>query len=64
MKRNRAMQLVGRQPKWALRNMRQALEMLPTLNTPEDWQRLNATYTVLRTPHKKRLNVPTEEMEK
>ena len=46
--------LVGNQPKWALRNMRRALEMLPWNNSANDWQRLEACYTVLRVPHKLR----------
>jgi len=39
--------------------MRRALEMLTAQNTPEDWERLNACYVILKTPHKKRLNIPT-----
>lgn len=50
-----AKKLVGRQPKWALHNMRKALEILTWSNTPEDWQRLEACYVVMKIPHAKRL---------
>lgn len=50
-----AQKIVGRQPAWAIRNMRKALEMLPLLNTPGEWQRLTACYTLARTPIKKRV---------
>ena len=50
-----AKQIIGKQPKFAIRNMRRALEMLTRLNTPEEWERLEACYVVLKTPHNKRI---------
>ncbi len=42
MTRAEARAVVGNQPTWALRNMALALQMLPRLNTAEDWRRLRA----------------------
>jgi len=42
MTRAEARAIIGNQPKWALRNMARALQMLPRLNTCDDWQRLRA----------------------
>jgi hypothetical protein len=50
-----AWKIVGNQPKWALRNMKQALESMTWLNTSDDWQRLEATYIVTKTPIAKRI---------
>ena len=50
-----AKQIIGNQPLWAVRNMRKALEMLTWNNTPEDWERLEACYVVLKTPHTQRI---------
>jgi len=44
-----AWKIVGNQPKWALRNMVKALEMLPALNTPEDNERLQAAKIAVKT---------------
>jgi hypothetical protein len=50
-----AQKIVGRQPAWAIRNMRKALEMLPWENTPDEWRRLQACYTLARTPKTRRI---------
>jgi hypothetical protein len=51
-----ARKIIGtRQPTWAIRNMRKALELHPWRNTPGEWQRLEACYTLARTPTKKRV---------
>jgi hypothetical protein len=50
-----ANKLVGRQPKWALRNMQRALEMHTWHNTAEDWRRLEACYVLRRVPLKNRV---------
>ncbi len=42
MTRLEAREILGNQPKWALRNMARALSMLTRLNTKEDWNRLAA----------------------
>jgi|APGre2960657505_1045072.scaffolds.fasta_scaffold05862_3 hypothetical protein len=34
--------ITGNQPRWALRNMMQALSMCPAINTPEEDERLAA----------------------
>jgi len=52
---DQAKKIVGSQPKYAIRNMRKALEMLNLLNTEEEWTRLEACYVVLKTPHKSRI---------
>jgi hypothetical protein len=55
---NQAKKIIGNQPRWAIRNMKRALEMLTLLNTPDEWQRLQAAYIVTRTPLAKRLDIP------
>lgn len=42
MTREQARALLGNQPKWALRNCAKALQMMTSLNTFEDWRRLEA----------------------
>jgi Holliday junction resolvasome RuvABC DNA-binding subunit len=42
MTRKQAKQIIGNQPKWALKNMARALQMLSLLNTPAEWERLRA----------------------
>jgi len=54
-----AKSIIGNQPLWTVRNMKHALETLTWYNTPDDWQRLQAAYIVTRTPHAKRLTIPT-----
>ena len=44
----KAKRIVGNQGTWALRNMVMALNLLPRLNTPEDWERLEAAKVVLK----------------
>ena len=44
----RAKKIIGNQASWSLRNMVKALNMLPLMNTPEDWERLEAGKVVLR----------------
>ena len=41
--------IVGNQPKWAIKNMIRALNMLPALNTKEDWERLEAAQIAVKT---------------
>lgn len=55
MTRKEARAIIGNQPKWAVRNMRRALEMMTYRNTPDDWKRLEACYTLAGTPHSKRV---------
>ena len=43
-----AQKISGNQPRWALKNMIKALEMLPALNTAEDNLRLKAAKIVLK----------------
>lgn len=43
-----AKELVGNQDTNSLRNMIKALNMLTALNTPEDWERLEAAKVVLK----------------
>jgi len=47
-----AKELVGNQDTVSLRNMIKALNMLTALNTPEDWQRLEAAKVVLKARNK------------
>jgi hypothetical protein len=47
-----AKELVGNQDTTSLRNMIKALNMLTALNTPEDWQRLEAAKVVLKARNK------------
>jgi hypothetical protein len=47
-----AKELVGNQDTVSLRNMVKALNMLPALNTAEDWQRLEAAKVVLKARNK------------
>ncbi len=56
---DQAKKIVGSQPKYAIRNMRKALEMLNLLNTEEEWARLEACYVILKTPVTKRINYGT-----
>ena len=42
MTRKQAKQIIGNQPRWALKNMARALQMLTYQNTPEEWRRLRA----------------------
>ena len=42
MTRKEARKIVGNQPKWALRNMARALQMMTWQNTADDWRRLEA----------------------
>ena len=46
-----AWKIVGNQPTWALKHMVKALEMLPSLNTEEDWERLRAAKICLKNPN-------------
>ena len=43
-----AWEIMGNQPKWAIRNMIKALTMLPALNTREDKIRLQAARIALK----------------
>ena len=43
-----AKKIVGKQPKWAIKNMLKALQMLPWLNTDEDNERLLACKIYLK----------------
>ena len=43
-----AKKIVGNQPRWALKNMVVALNLMPRLNTKEDNQRLQAAKIILR----------------
>jgi hypothetical protein len=47
-----AKELIGNQDTTSLRNMIKALNMLTALNTPEDWQRLEAAKVVLKARNK------------
>ena len=47
-----AKELIGNQDTVSLRNMVKALNMLTALNTPEDWQRLEAAKVVLKARNK------------
>ncbi len=42
MNKDTARKILGNQPKYALRNMSRALQMLPWRNDAADWQRLRA----------------------
>lgn len=55
MTRIEAKKIIGNQPTWALRNMRRALESMTSLNTPEECKRLEACYTLAKTPYAKRI---------
>ena len=55
MDNKKAKQIIGNQPKFAIRSMRKALELLTWHNTPTEWERLEACYTLLKTPHGKRV---------
>jgi len=48
MTKEKAKQLTGNQPIWALRKMKKALSMLRWLNTPEDEERLEACKVLLK----------------
>ena len=48
-----AKKIVGNQPTWALKNMVNALKMLPLLNTVEDELNLQAAKVVLKERNKK-----------
>lgn len=60
MTREEAKKILGRtnscQP-W-VGNMKRALEIHSFQNTPEEWKRLEACYTLLRTPVAKRHEIP------
>ena len=45
---DQAKKIVGNQPRWALKNMVVALNLMPRLNTKEDNQRLQAAKIVLK----------------
>jgi hypothetical protein len=53
MTTEQAWKIVGNQPKWAIKNMIRALNMLPSLNTPADRQRLIAARIAVRTNNPK-----------
>jgi len=53
-----AKSIIGNQPKWAIRNMKRALQMYPWSNSPDEWQRLQAAYIITKTPLAKRLDIP------
>jgi|TARA_R110002126_G_scaffold121737_1_gene263262 hypothetical protein len=53
MTTEQAWKIVGNQPKWALKNMIHALNLLPALNTPDDDQRLIAAKIAARTTNPK-----------
>lgn len=42
MNKTQARALLGNQPKWALRNMARALQLLTLMNNEGDWRRLEA----------------------
>ena len=42
MSRKEAREILGNQPKWALRNMARALQMQTFHNGPAEWKRLRA----------------------
>jgi len=46
MKRTEAHRILGNQPKWALKNMARALQLLTWFNTADDWHRLAALRTL------------------
>jgi|TARA_R110000765_G_scaffold181821_1_gene287799 exoribonuclease R len=48
-----AWKIIGNSPKWAIKNMVKALQMLVWLNTPEDNKRLEAGLICLRTKNPK-----------
>ena len=52
MNLKKAQELIGNQDTVSLRNMIKALNMLTALNTPEDWQRLEAAKVVLKARNK------------
>ena len=49
MTKEEAWKIIGNQPKWAIKNMIRALNMLPLLNTEEDKLRLAAAKICLKT---------------
>ena len=49
MTREEAWKLIGNQPKWAIRNMVYALQLMTWLNTNEEWRRLEAAKICLKT---------------
>lgn len=53
-----ARRLIGNQPVTCVRNMIAALQMCPSLNTPEDWQRLEAAKIWLAARQDKRRAKP------
>ncbi len=55
MTRAEARKILGNQPKWALRNMCTALQMLTLLNTEEEWDRLRALRAL---GYRVRVNIP------
>tara|TARA_B100000242_G_C42749314_1_gene349374 strand:- start:423 stop:590 length:168 start_codon:yes stop_codon:yes gene_type:complete len=49
MTKEQAWKIIGNQPKYAIKNMIKALNMLPLLNTDEDKLRLEAAKICLKT---------------
>ena len=52
MQLQKAKEIVGNQDTQSLRNMVKALSMLTALNTPEDWERLEAAKVVIKARNK------------
>jgi len=49
MTREEAWKIIGNQPKWAIKNMIKALQMMPLQNTPEENRRLEAAQIAVKT---------------
>jgi hypothetical protein len=49
MTTEQAWKIIGNQPRQCIKNMVKALNMMPALNTPEDWERLEAGKICLKT---------------
>ena len=49
---DQAKKIIGRQPLWALRNMKRALSLHPWLNTAAENQRLEAAKVILSSQRK------------
>ncbi len=58
MTRAQARKILGRQPKWALRNMALALQMHSWHNNRRDWTNLQALKTL---GYKVTIDIPTSE---
>ena len=52
MQLQKAKEIVGNQDTQSLKNMVKALNMLTALNTPEDWERLEAAKVVIKARNK------------